>query len=123
MGLDLDLVELVVLAARLQEQVVLEQVVPQEVAPLVQEVAQQQVEPLAKEVVQQVALVPGGRLELLEKTSRIGILEWYPSLQSGIRKCQPFQTNSKGLVQLVTDDVAWCLCPSKVLKQLITKLL
>ena len=42
----------------------------QEEAPqLVVEVVQQQVEPLVQEVSQAVGLVPGGRLELLEKTN------------------------------------------------------
>ncbi len=71
------LVDLVELVERRLDQVVLAPVAVLEkeqlatgVAPqLVLEVAQQQVEPLVQEVSQAVGLVPGGRLELLEKTN------------------------------------------------------
>ena len=46
-----------------------EQLAPEVAPQLVLVVAQQQVEPLVQEVLQAVGLVPGGRLELLEKTN------------------------------------------------------
>jgi hypothetical protein len=71
------LVDFLELVERRLDQVVLplaavleqEQVAPGVAPQLVPEVAQQQVEPLVQEVLQAVGLVPGGRLELLEKTN------------------------------------------------------
>ena len=71
------LVDLVELVERRLDQVVLalaavlekEQLAPEVAPQLVLVVAQQQVEPLVQEVSQAVGLVPGGRLELLEKTN------------------------------------------------------
>jgi hypothetical protein len=71
------LVDLVELVERRLDQVVLalaavpdkEQLAPGVAPQLVLVVAQQQVEPLVQEVSQAVGLVPGGRLELLEKTN------------------------------------------------------
>ena len=71
------LVDFVELVERRQDQVVLalaavldkEQLAPGVAPQLVLVVAQQQVEPLVQEVSQAVGLVPGGRLELLEKTN------------------------------------------------------
>jgi hypothetical protein len=71
------LVDLVELVERRLDQVVLalaavleeEQLAPEVAPQLVLGVAQQQVEPLVQEVSQAVGLVPGGRLELLEKTN------------------------------------------------------
>jgi len=71
------LVDFLELVERRLDQVVLplaavleqEQVAPGVAPQLVPEVAQQQVEPLVQEVSQAVGLVPGGRLELLEKTN------------------------------------------------------
>jgi len=71
------LVDFVELVERRLDQVVLplaavleqEQLAPGVAPQLVLEVAQQQVEPLVQEVSQAVGLVPGGRLELLEKTN------------------------------------------------------
>ena len=71
------LVDFVELVERRLDQVVLalaavleeEQLAPEVAPQLVLGVAQQQVEPLVQEVSQAVGLVPGGRLELLEKTN------------------------------------------------------
>ena len=71
------LVDLVELVERRLDQVVLalaavlekEQLAPGVAPQLVLGVAQQQVEPLVQEVSQAVGLVPGGRVELLEKTN------------------------------------------------------
>ena len=71
------LVDPVELVERRLEQVILalaavldkEQLAPGVAPQLVLVVAQQQVEPLVQEVSQAVGLVPGGRLELLEKTN------------------------------------------------------
>ncbi len=71
------LVDFLELVERRLDQVVLplaavleqEQLAPGVAPQLVLEVAQQQVEPLVQEVSQAVGLVPGGRLELLEKTN------------------------------------------------------
>lgn len=71
------LVDFLELVERRLDQVVLalvavleeEQLAPVVAPQLVLEVAQQQVEPLVQEVSQVVGLVPGGRLELLEKTN------------------------------------------------------
>ena len=71
------LVDLVELVERRLDQVALalaavldkEQLAPGVAPQLVLGVAQQQVELLAQEVLQAVGLVPGGRVELLEKTN------------------------------------------------------
>ena len=71
------LVDLVELVERRLDQVVLalaavlekEQLAPGVAPQLVLVVAQQQVEPLVQEVSQAFGLVPGGRVELLEKTN------------------------------------------------------
>ena len=71
------LVDFVELVERRLDQVVLalaavlekEQLAPGVAPQVVLVVAQQQVEPLVQEVSQAVGLVPGGRLELLEKTN------------------------------------------------------
>jgi len=71
------LVDFLELVERRLDQVVLplaavlekEQLAPGVAPQLVLEVAQQQVEPLVQEVSQAVGLVPGGRLEVLEKTN------------------------------------------------------
>ena len=71
------LVDFLELVERRLDQVVLplaavlekEQLAPGVAPQLVLGVAQQQVEPLVQEVSRAVGLVPGGRLELLEKTN------------------------------------------------------